>query len=142
MCVLGLSLATSDFHPPPLAGGVASSPSHLELGRCEISQLSQSLSRLSIQTMAYNYSNPYAAPSQPQGFAPPRSTFSATQAAGNQRFQVLFSGLPPDVSEKDLRVSLSCNVAVIATGRDGRDRLTGRRSCLLLRFPSLRARLS
>lgn len=49
--------------------------------------------------MAYNYTNPFV--SSP---VPSRSTFTAT-AGSSVGYQVLFSGLPTDVTEKDLRVS-------------------------------------
>jgi hypothetical protein len=47
--------------------------------------------------MAYNYANPF------QAQAPSRSTFGA--ASGSSGYQVLFGGLPLDVTEKDIRVS-------------------------------------
>lgn len=50
--------------------------------------------------MAYNYSNPFQqAPSSAS-----RSTFTAASGS-SPGYQVIFSGLPLDVSEKDLRVS-------------------------------------
>ncbi|WWD03790.1 hypothetical protein V865_001846 [Kwoniella europaea PYCC6329] len=52
--------------------------------------------------MAYNYSNPYQSTSAapPRPFNPPSSSSAAVTS---QARQVLFSGLPVDISEKDLR---------------------------------------
>ncbi|KAK6909273.1 hypothetical protein I203_103290 [Kwoniella mangroviensis CBS 8507] len=52
--------------------------------------------------MAYNYSNPYQSTSAPPArpFNPPSSSSAAVTS---QARQVLFSGLPVDISEKDLR---------------------------------------
>ncbi|WWC64734.1 uncharacterized protein I303_107345 [Kwoniella dejecticola CBS 10117] len=49
--------------------------------------------------MAYNYSNPYQSTSS----APARIVNPPTTSATSQARQVLFSGLPVDITEKDLR---------------------------------------
>ena len=54
--------------------------------------------------MAYQYSNPYQASSQVNTPPASRSTFGAAVGAA-QGYQVLFGGLPLDVTDKDLRVS-------------------------------------
>ena len=54
--------------------------------------------------MAFQYNNSYIPP-QP----PTRSTFVA--GSGGPRHKVLFAGLPPDVSEKDLRASIAMLLA-------------------------------
>ncbi|WWC72141.1 uncharacterized protein I206_106101 [Kwoniella pini CBS 10737] len=49
--------------------------------------------------MAYNYTNPYQSTSS----APPRPVNSPSNTVTSQARQVLFSGLPVDITEKDLR---------------------------------------
>lgn len=55
--------------------------------------------------MAYQYSNPYQAAAQVSTPAASRSTFGAAVGAA-QGYQVMFGGLPLDVTDKDLRVSV------------------------------------
>lgn len=51
-------------------------------------------------SMSFAYFNPYATS------APSRSTFTAAMGSTSAPCLVMFNGLPPDVTEKDLRVSL------------------------------------
>lgn len=66
--------------------------------------------------MSYSYSNPFA-PAAPPGA---RSTFTAGLGHSGQKHQVLFSGLPPDVAERDLRVRCASSSRLHGIRRYGR----------------------